>query len=235
MTLAAAFFLALVAAGPAASPGVTDASAFEAVDAGVVHQLLLKGELLSVEEGGAKPFVTAGILIRAPREKVFAALTDYDRFGEFFPNVDRVRTLGSFPGGVTVEIQLSSDFAFLPISFHYVADYFHHPSDHIGWKIDSGDVRESSGSWSLLEAEGGRATIALYRIYFDVIPRSHMLAYLVEYITKKQPLFATAIQASQALVVVKAVKRRVEGVEPVAAAAPPPERHRPHRPAGESF
>jgi ribosome-associated toxin RatA of RatAB toxin-antitoxin module len=197
-----ALFLALFIAPPA--------QAFDAskVDGPTLERLAGTGQIVVVEEGpnGRLTLVTAGQKVNVPPEKVWALVTDYANYHKWMPQVDKV--IASNRKGNTVDVFFDLDFQFSVISKEvtYSMRHIENPMTSIRWFLTEGDFSSSRGSWHLVPTDGGKATLIFYSTYTDLMSMGWIVASLLE----EQPSMEMAIQASTAVMVVKAVKEAVE-------------------------
>jgi ribosome-associated toxin RatA of RatAB toxin-antitoxin module len=197
-----ALFLALFIAAPA--------QAFDAskVDAATLARLAGTGQIVVVEEApnGKLTLVTAGQKVNVPPEKVWALITDYGNYHKWMPQVDKVTTSGRKGNMVDVFFDLDFQFSVISKEVTYTMRHIETPMTSIRWFLTKGDFSSSRGSWHLVPADGGKATLIFYSTYTDLMSMGWIVASLL----KEQPSMEMAIQASTAVMVVKAVKEAVE-------------------------
>ena len=116
--------------------------------------------------------VARELVIQAPVHRVFAAITDYERYVEVFPEVRAARILRR--RGPDVEVQYEAG------RLHPVRYTFLHHEECPGlmsWSLVAGDMmRDNHGSWRF-EPEGGGRTRIDYHV--EVTPRLPLPAALV--------------------------------------------------------
>jgi ribosome-associated toxin RatA of RatAB toxin-antitoxin module len=111
------------------------------------------------------PGATRSIVINAPMEKVFAAITDYERYKDFLPEVRAVRVLERQGNDVTVQYD-----AEVVKRIKYTLRHTAHPPSKVTWTFVEGEVmRDNKGSWVLEDAGGGK-TKATYNLEIGLGP-----------------------------------------------------------------
>jgi len=177
-----------------------------------LQEILKKGEVVIVEEPAVerKQFVTAGIRIKASREEVWKLITNFNRYPEFFPEVETITVLKNEGNAWDVLHKLKSGMSVLPLRFNYTLRFVLEPPGRITWSLIDGDLKYSDGSWELFPAEGGKETLAFYRISYNIVPKGFLVKTVVKYVSEKSPVFGVAALSATALTVVKSVKDELE-------------------------
>jgi len=177
-----------------------------------LQEVLKKGEVVIVEEPpvGQKQFVTAGIRINAPREEVWKLITDFDLYPGFFPEVETVTVVKHEGNAWDVLHKLKSGMSVLPLRFAYTLRFVLEPPGRMTWTLVGGDLKYSEGSWELFPVEGGKETLAFYRISYSIVPKGFLVKTVVNYVSEKSPVFGVAALSATALTVVKSVKDELE-------------------------
>lgn len=150
--------------------------------------------------------VTAGMMINAPPEKVYSVITDFTKYTEYMPQLDRAEQMDPGDGLTEVTFTLGFRFAYIiPLSVTYTLKYYYRPPLRLDWVgIKEGEASHY-GYWELVPLEGGRKTAAFYSLY------STPQWSLFKRITKKSPYLLPATILSTALIVIQKIKERVEG------------------------
>ncbi len=106
--------------------------------------------------------VTSDVLVGVPVERVYAVVSDYDRYPEFVPTVKRCRARrGS--GGVEVDYELDLGIKTIAYTLRLVEE----PPRKVTWSLVKGDwMKVSNGSWDLRD-EGGK-TRATYSVEIQI-------------------------------------------------------------------
>ncbi|MBZ4333344.1 SRPBCC family protein [Corallococcus interemptor] len=102
---------------------------------------------------------TRTITINAPVEKVFDVITNYDRYGEFLPEVKKIST--SQRQGNTVQVHYEVD---VVKRIRYTIRVTEERPKRMSWTFVEGEVmKDNKGSWTL-EPEGEGKTRATYNV-----------------------------------------------------------------------
>jgi coenzyme Q-binding protein COQ10 len=111
------------------------------------------------------PGASRSVLIKAPIDKVFRTITDYDHYREFLPEVKSVRSSGRQGPEVLVHYEVE-----VVKTLRYTLKMHEEPPHRVAWTLHSGDVmRDNRGSWTLVE-KGPSQTEATYQIEIAVGP-----------------------------------------------------------------
>jgi coenzyme Q-binding protein COQ10 len=133
------------------------------------------------------PGATRSIVIDAPAEKVFDVITDYDRYGEFLPEVKEVRASGR--SGNQVDVHYGID---LVKRIHYTLHMVESRPASIHWTFVKGELmKDNRGSWVLEPTADGK-TRATYTIEVGVgplVPRSIVNALVEQTLPKMLEAF----------------------------------------------
>jgi len=109
------------------------------------------------------------VVIDAPVEKVFAVITDYERYPEFLPDMKEVTVLDRNDGVAKVRFELE-----LVMRVSYTLRLVETPPLGLAWTLEEAKMMvENVGGWTL-EREGNRtrATYALEVKLRGLIPKS---------------------------------------------------------------
>jgi len=99
------------------------------------------------------------IVINAPREKVFAVITDYEKYPEFLPEVKKVKV--EFGAGNVKEVSYTVDIKAKVIT--YTLKHTARPPDELAWTMVRGEMMKGNdGTWILKPVPEG--TEATYKI-----------------------------------------------------------------------
>ncbi len=109
------------------------------------------------------------VLIDAPVEKVFAIITDYERYPEFLPDMKEVTVLDRNDGVAKVRFELE-----LIMRVSYTLRLVESPPFGLSWTLEEAKMMvENVGGWTLArEGERTRATYALEVKLRGLIPKS---------------------------------------------------------------
>lgn len=162
--------------------------------------------------GAAMPAALARVRIEVPPARLFAVITDYDRFAEFVPYVTSSRVLHHEAGRRRVSQHLR--FPGPVADRHYVIDSRDSvtPSPRKRWRVEWRLVPESgspasgatgiipaafTGYWELTPVAGGTATDAIYSLHFD--PGGALPSWLVTFAMNRYlPKVIDAVRARAA-------------------------------------
>jgi coenzyme Q-binding protein COQ10 len=99
------------------------------------------------------------IVIHAPPEKVFAVITDYEKYPEFLPEVKKVKV--EFGAGNVKEVSYTVDIKAKVIT--YTLKHTARPPDELAWTMVRGEMMKGNdGAWILKPVPEG--TEATYKI-----------------------------------------------------------------------
>ena len=99
------------------------------------------------------------IVIHAPPEKVFAVITDYEKYPEFLPEVKKVKV--EFGAGNVKEVSYTVDIKAKVIT--YTLKHTARPPDELAWTMVRGEMMKGNdGAWTLKAVPEG--TEATYKI-----------------------------------------------------------------------
>ena len=181
------------------------------LDRQTVSELIRKGHILILQEDDANQLemVTCGMIINAPRDNVMRVLTDFEKFTEFMPSTIYCKPISNGDDWVDVKFRLEMKVAVVKIKTEYVNRHWKVSDKEIRFKLVPGrddKLKESYGSWQLFELDGGEKTAVFYSNYSDL----RNLSWVLKKAFDVEPSLDASIQASSAVMVVKALKMRVE-------------------------
>lgn len=168
--------------------------------------LLEKGEvsLLRSKEDGRLAQVTVIGLVRADRQHIWTALTDYSHYEQFMPNLEEARITKRQGRDVVIHYELE-----VPgVNLEYTLRHRHHPTERIDiWLEDAeGDIQTGAWRWELKPLPDRRGCLLLYHLYTDVKESS----WLLEQAMESQPAMEHGLNVATGLVTLRAVKKRAE-------------------------
>ena len=99
--------------------------------------------------------------VAAPREVIWAVLTDYDNTAQWVPDMERSVVLSRRPGGATVEQSGRADVLFFHMAINSVVDVQEWPPNRIEVKLVRGDFKRLSGAYELKRLGDGDARYEL--------------------------------------------------------------------------
>lgn len=202
-----ALLLASGVADLAHGAGTPDAE-LAAIDQAVVKRLMRQGSLVIVRQRPDLTLVdvTAGQVIDAPLEVVWATLTDFESYPRFMPQTESVRVVErQGAAAVTTEQALELKIWRLPsLDITYRLAYALAPPDRISFHQVSGDLKGTRGSWTLVRA--GAQTLAFHTLYSNLTE----LGWGVGGVFRGEPDFMAGVNVTTAMMVTKAVKGESE-------------------------
>ena len=102
---------------------------------------------------------TRSIVINAPPDKVFDVITNYERYGDFLPEVKKVSTSARNGSQVKLHYEIS-----LVKTIRYTILVTEERPKRMSWTFVEGEVmKDNKGSW-VLEPEGEGKTKATYTV-----------------------------------------------------------------------
>jgi coenzyme Q-binding protein COQ10 len=112
-------------------------------------------------------------------EKVFQAITNYQKYAQHLPGVTKVEILPTKTSGAKCEVRFEVN---LIKSFHYTLTMFEKKPNEIHWSlVDSNLMKENTGGWKLSKA-GDNETLAHYA--FEVKFKGLMPSMITDQVAK---------------------------------------------------
>jgi ribosome-associated toxin RatA of RatAB toxin-antitoxin module len=139
------------------------------------------------------PAACHSILIRAPADKVFDAIVDYESYPQFLKEVKSAKVVRRSGAEVDVRYELS-----LIKTIRYTLRMREERPHRIAWSFVEGEVmKDNHGTWELKPEEGGsiRATYTIEVALGPLVPKALI-----------QPLVESSLPG-----MLEALKKRVEG------------------------
>ncbi|HVN46112.1 MAG TPA: SRPBCC family protein [Steroidobacteraceae bacterium] len=161
LTLAGALLL-MDPAAAAESPWVTDPA---------IQQRLAAGEVVFatsvIDPQHPRGRVRAAVLISAPPEAIWSAVTDCRQARAFVPGLLRCRRLDGAPDGSWQDVEHEVRYSWLLPTVRYVFRAWYEPPHRIDFHRISGDLKEEEGTWLLTPTADGAGTLVEYEVYID--------------------------------------------------------------------
>ena len=179
------------------------------LDANALSEWLGQGCMVRVDEedNGRLKQVVAGMWIDRPVEEVWKVVTDYEGYSEFMPQIHSVRVMNRSADECQVEYRLHISLSVYTAKIKYSMTHRHDEENkRVNFSYLGGQLKDVRGGWSLYEAKGG--TYGQY----EVASNLRSLGFVVKRLFTAEPTLETAVQASTALTVVRAMKKRVENI-----------------------
>lgn len=101
------------------------------------------------------PGATRSIVVNSPIEKVFAVVTDYDRYGEFIPEVRRITTSNRRGNEIDVHYEIE-----IVKRIRYSIRMKEEKPTRLSWTFIEGEImKDNKGSWVLSPAGEGKTNV----------------------------------------------------------------------------
>ena len=142
---------------------------------------LERGEVVTDSQEGheGRKNARAQFLIAAPPEKIWAAITDYDRYKEFMPYTTESRIVKRTDDEVWFATALGFSLKTVRYTIHLKLDK---PRWRIEWSLVEGDLKHNDGGWQL-EPHGDEGdTFVTY--WAHVTPLVAVPAFIVNTVTR---------------------------------------------------
>ena len=140
--------------------------------------------------------------------QVWDVITDYEAYPEWVPEMEETSLVNRRPGRADVSFRLVVSASVVTKSVEYTLRIMENPMRSTRWFLLEGEFASSRGSWQLIPLDEGTSTLAFYSIYTDLAS----LGWVVETILEARPDVEYAMQTSAAVMMVKALKGRLDTV-----------------------
>lgn len=188
---------------------VPSATAFDPkdVDPATVHALGGGGPVLVVEESptGQLELVTGGAFFEASPDQVWKTISDYSTYPEWMPDLTEIEVTNDTGTTKHVHYKVHFQIAIISKKINYVLKHTETPPHRIAWDLIEGDFDKTVGAWNLVPLNNGKGTLVFYSTFTNL----KSMGWLVKQLLTEQPGLEVAIQASTALVVLKALQDRL--------------------------
>lgn len=133
----------------------------------VLNNDLKAGKILitKLENKSGTPGLKATFVVKASRAKIWSALTNYQEFRRFFPNIKQLRTLSQSHKGATIDYIM--DTGIMDIKFVLDRQYTT-PEYELRWKMLRGDVDDIEGSWLIKDTDNPGKKLLIYTTFVDI-------------------------------------------------------------------
>jgi ribosome-associated toxin RatA of RatAB toxin-antitoxin module len=182
--------------------------AWKKMDINALVGLLAKGDLVSVEKlGGGGELSTIGMLVNAPPEKLWNAITDFEGYPKIVPSCASVKITQRYGNMVVVDfIVRVIKIGPIDITTDYTLRYNLKKPKRVDISWVKGSVKNVSGYWEIIPVAGGKKSVMVYGITSNLKEASAIAKMALQ----KQPSTETAINLSSAIVLTKAAKKKAE-------------------------
>jgi coenzyme Q-binding protein COQ10 len=123
------------------------------------------GETVAEEKMHGQTYVVARVTVKAPPEKVFQILADYNHADKVFPQVKKCKLVAD--KGATKMVSHEIAPSGIPNTYEYLLEIKEFAPNALEWHRISGDFKQVDGYWKLEPADGGRWTNVTYASYVD--------------------------------------------------------------------
>ena len=165
--------------------------------------------LIDKSRNWAENFISSGIIIDAPVERVWDVVTDFGSYSEYMPLVNNSEERKISEKLVDTSFRLTFKIAIIPFSIDFSLLHRLYPYEDITWTLsrDDEDLSIDYGKWEFFPLEGNTKTLAIYSVFTKA--KSSFLLKIIE----KEPILDLGFDIALSSAVPKVVKERVEGKE----------------------
>jgi ribosome-associated toxin RatA of RatAB toxin-antitoxin module len=137
------------------------------IDDPALRARLESGEIITelTEGPGGRKDARAKVLIAAPPEKVWEAITDFEHYKEFMPLTSESYVKRREGSDVWFYTEISVP---LKTIRYEIKLHLDKPAWKMDWTYVEGDLRSNEGGWQLEPYAGGSETYALYRAFVSI-------------------------------------------------------------------
>lgn len=156
---------------------------------------------LRVTPDGRPTGAAATARFEHPPERIWAVVSDIERYARYLPMVDRARRTGD-----RVAFDLKFRVGFFSAGFQFTADATYEPGKWLELRWVSGEPRNIRLRFELSPLDEGRATQVVGDGEFDLMS----LGWLVKYFLKHHPEIGHGVFPGVALVLLDALRRAAD-------------------------
>jgi len=175
-------------------------------DVSALVPLLELGELSLVEShpnGRLKQATVIG-LVKAPPAKVWAVITDYQRYPKMIPSVVEIEVISKKGDDLVLEMEIEVPGSNVEYKRH---DRLFPPHRIEMWpEDDEGDITCGRWRWELVPHAGGTQTILIYTLYYDVGESS----WFIRQFLKESPTAEHGLNVATGQLSIRAFKKAAE-------------------------
>jgi hypothetical protein len=184
----------------------------------VLKALLDVGEVIIIDnDPGKVPWLaSAGIIMDAPIEKAYEAVTDFNSYPEFMPQTEEARVKEVAPDLYDVEFDIVVRIVYIPVKGLSAIYHYNQPPHRTDWAGKDPEFALNYGYWQLASIDGGKRTMGFYTIY------SKINQGLAKELLDLDPALEMMAAMSAATLVVRAMKDRAELLHQRAGGKKPP-------------
>lgn len=186
-------------------------SIVEKISVEEIADLIKNRELIFIDrnQNWAKFFISSGLIINAPVERVWDVVTNFDFYSQYMPLVSASKERKLSEKLIDTSFKLTFKIAIIPFSIEFSLLHRLYPYEDITWTLSrkDEDLEVDYGKWEFFPLEGNRKTLAIYSVFTKF--KSSFLMRIIE----KEPILDLGFNIALSSAVPKAVKERVEGKE----------------------
>jgi len=124
------------------------------------------GETVAEEQMHGRTYIVARVLVKAPPEKVFQILADYDHADKVFPQVRKCKLVADKGASKLVSHEIAPT-GIPNTTYDYLLEVKESFPHTLEWHRVSGDFKQVDGYWKLEPVDGGHSTHVTYASYVD--------------------------------------------------------------------
>jgi len=124
------------------------------------------GETVAEEQMHGQTYVVARVTVKAPPEKVFQILADYNHADKVFPQVRKCKLVAEKGASKIVSHEIAPS-GIPNTTYDYLLEIKETAPTALEWHRISGDFKKVDGYWKLEPVDGGRSTYVTYASYVD--------------------------------------------------------------------
>ncbi len=175
----------------------------------VLFEILKTGQIVIVNDhpnSSKIPWLTtAGILVNAPAEQVFKAITDYDNYHEFMPQVDSAGAVEISENIVRIDYIIGIQVLLFKVDVPYSVYSYYRPPYRVDWVLAGGKFNENLGAYEVVPVPGQPNRSMLFYTSFAENRNA-----IVNKLSKDIPILDMLINLSAGTIVVKALRDHSE-------------------------
>lgn len=179
------------------------------VDPAVLYQVLRSGQTLIINDHPDNPdlkwLTTAGVLINAPAEQLFAVLQDYDSYNQFMNQVGRAWSEPVADKIDRVHYELVVEILFLKIKMPYSVYHYYQPPYRVDWVMSGGKFNCNYGAYEVVPVPGDPGRCMLFYTSYALARNS-----IIESLYDRIPSMDMMINMSTGTIWTMALKNRAE-------------------------
>jgi ribosome-associated toxin RatA of RatAB toxin-antitoxin module len=139
-------------------------------DPSVLRELCGLGELIIINrQPGEVPWLaSAGILMNAPIEKAYQAITEFSSYPQFMPQTEGARIKQVGPDLYDVEFDIVVRIVYIPVKVTSAIYHYNQAPFRTDWAAKMPEYNLNYGYWQLVPVDRGSRTMAFYSLYTKI-------------------------------------------------------------------